>query len=335
MAEALFLNRNDVEQVLHPGEIIDAVREGYRQRGHGAAAEPRTKLTNDNPPGILTGYLAILPEDGVMGGYVYSGGFSAGDAWFFTPLFDAESGEPIALLDGVNMNPFKTGATGAVAVDVLARDDVNVLAVLGSGPQAAGQLQATTRVRSFETVRVFSPTENHRRSFAEEFDEKLEPIVKAVKSSTRAVEGADVVITATDSSTPVFESSDLSPGTHVTAMGQYDTTAREIDSETVRRSTYVLDLKDRAHQDAGAFIEARNDGLIDESHIHAELGDIVAGTRPGRQSRDEITLFDSGGTAIETTAAAYDIYRRAREKDLGQTIQLSPASDALTGRLKG
>lgn len=332
MANALFLSRRDLRGLAEPAEFVDAVREAYRQRGYGAAAEPRTKLLNDDPAGMLTGYLAILPDTGAMGGYMYSGGFTSRDAWFFTPLFDAETGEPLALLDGVNMNPFKTGAAGATAVDVLAREDTRKLGLIGSGPQAAGQLQATLAVRSFETVQVYSPTQSHREEFAREFNGKLKPKVEAVDSSSDAVHDADVVITATTSSTPVVDSADLSEGTHVTAMGQYDPGNRELDSETIRRSKYVLDLTARAYRDAGAFLHAREEGLVDDEHVHAELGEIVAGKRPGRETRDELTVFDSGGTGIETVAGAYLLYEKARSKGIGTPIEFAPADEALTGR---
>lgn len=334
MTEVRFLSRNDLAGLAEPDEYVEAVRDGYRQQGEQAAAKPRTKLINEAPPGMLTGYMAILPETGAMGGYMYSGGFESGDAWFFTPLFDADSGEPLALLDGVNMNPFKTGATGAVAVDALARQDSSVLGLLGSGPQAAGQLQAIATVRSLKTVKVYSPTNDHRREFAREFDAELDPTVTAVPSPDEAVSGSDIVVTATDSREPVFDSVDLDAGSHVTAMGQYDTRAREIDAETVRRSKYVLDLKDRATQDAGALIQARNEGMVDRNHIQAELGEIIAGNCPGRESPEEITLFDSGGTAIETVAAAYMLYEKARKEGRGRTIEFAPSGEALTGRLE-
>lgn len=108
---ALFLRSEECTGLATPSEYVAAVREGYRQRGHGAPAAPRTKLTNDDPPGMLTGYTAILPETGAMGGYMYAAGFGGRDAHFMLPLFDAGSGNPLALLDGASLNPFKTGST--------------------------------------------------------------------------------------------------------------------------------------------------------------------------------------------------------------------------------
>jgi alanine dehydrogenase len=332
MTETLFLTSSEVDDLADPADYVAAVRDAYRQVGEGAPAEPRTKLLNREPPGMLTTYAALLPETGAMGGYTYSAGFGAGDAWFMTPLFDAESGEPLALLDGASMNPFKTGAAGAVAVDALAREDATELAVIGSGAQARGQVATTATVREFEAVRVFSPTPENREAFAADFDERLAADVAAVESASAALDGADVVITATTASEPVIADGDVEPGTHVTAMGQYDPAKNELPPELVARATYVPDLRARAAQDAGSYLAAVEAGLIEEGEgIAADLGAVVAGDHPGRTSDDEVTVFDSGGTGVETVAAAHMLYERASEAGRGQTIDLAPASDALTG----
>lgn len=248
------------------------------------------------------------------------------------PLFDAESGDPIALLDGASINPFKTGAAGAVGVDALARDDASTAGIIGAGTQARGQLLATAVVRDLDEVSAFSPTADSRQSFATEMDDRLDADVQAVESSSRAVTGADIVITATTASDPVFDGDALEPGAHVTAMGQYHPEKRELDGQTIAKATYVPDLRARTETDAGAYILAREAGQIDNDHVHAELGEVVAGSAPGRQDADEITVLDSGGTAIETVAAAHMLYERAKDEGLGETIQLSPASEAMPGR---
>jgi alanine dehydrogenase len=331
MTEVRFLTSEDVNGLATPAEYVDAVREGYCDRGEGAPAEPRTKLVNADPPGILTGYMAVLPGVGAMGGYTYAAGFADRDAHFFLQLFDADSGKPLALFDGASLNPYKTGAAGAVGVDALARRDASTLGIIGSGAQARGQLRATVEVREFDRVNVYSPTKANREAFAAEFNDELDAAVGAVASSAAAVEGADVVVTATNASEPVFDGDRLEPGAHVTAMGQYDPAKRELDATTVSRSKYVPDLRDRAFGDAGSFLQAVEEGAVDEDHVHAELGEVVAGVEPGREADDEVTLFDSGGTAIETVAAAHMLYGKAVEADVGNTIELFPASEALTG----
>jgi alanine dehydrogenase len=331
MTDVLFLRSDELTELATPAEYVSAVREGYESHGNEGTAAPRTKLVSDDPEGMCTGYLAILPEVGGMGGYTYAAGFGDVDAHFALPLFDAESGQMLAMLDGASMNPFKTGATGAVAVDELAREDATTCAVIGSSAQARGQLRATATVRDFEDIRVFSPTPENRAEFAEEFDLRLDADVTAVETTAAAVRDADVVITATNASDPVVDDEDLSDGVHITAMGQYDPGKQELEAETIARSMYVPDLRKRAFQDAGSFLAARAAGLIDDDHVHAELGEIVAGHRPGRTDEEEITVFDSGGTGIETVAAAWMLYERAKAEGLGETIEFAPASKALTG----
>ncbi|GAA0468838.1 ornithine cyclodeaminase family protein [Halococcus dombrowskii] len=327
----LFLTSEECAGLATPAEYVAAVREGYRQRGEGAPAALRTKLMNEEPPGMFTGYSAILPETGAMGGYMYAAGFGRQDAQFALPLFDAESGALLALLDGASFNPFKTGAAGATGVDALAREDATTLAVIGSGAQARGQLRATATVREFETVSIYSPTTDHRESFAASMNKELSASVAAVASSAAAVEDADVVITATNSSEPVFDGDVLEDGAHVTAMGQYDDVKHELDATTIERAKYVLDLRERVMDDAGSFINAVEEGVVSEDDVHGELGEVVAGEVPGRESDDEITVFDSGGTGIETVAAAYMLYEKAREQDLGTELEFALASEALTG----
>lgn len=329
MTDALFLTSDELTDLATPEDYVDAVREGYRQRGEGAPAAPRTKLVNDDPPGMFTGYMAILPETGAMGGYTYGAGFGGRDAWFVTPLFDAESGEPLAVLDGAYLNPFKTGAAGAVGVDALAREDATTLGLIGSGAQARGQLRATAAVRDLDSVRVYSPTRENREAFAEGMAEHVECGIEAVDSSEEAVSGADILITATNAAQPVFDGELLEPGTHVTAMGRYDPEKHELDATAVSRAKYVLDLHERAERDAGSLLAAVAAGAVSADHVHGELGEVIAGVIPGRESNDEITIFDSGGTGIETVAAAHMLYERAREAGRGTEIEFAPASDAM------
>lgn len=331
MADVRFLHSEEVAALADPAEYVDEVREGYRQRGEGAQAEPRTRLNNADPPGFLTGYFAILPETGAMGGYNYAAGFGQQDAQFVLPLFEYPSGELLSIIDGASLNPWKTGAAGAIGIDELAREDATELGIIGSGTQARGQLHGAAAVRDLDHVSVFSPTESNREAFAAEMDDELDVTVEPVDSTEAAVSDMDIVITATTSPEPVFDGEDLSPGTHVTAMGSYHPTNHEVDPTTVARSTYVVDLRGRIEQDAGAYRTALSEGAIEEGHIHAELGEIVAGELPGRESDDEITMFDSGGTAVETISAAKMLYDRAVEDGVGEEIEMSSASEAFPG----
>jgi alanine dehydrogenase len=327
MPGVTFLRHEDVADSADAAEYVEAVEDAYRERGEGSPAEPRTKLVSEDPSGMLTSYLAILPDTGVMGGYTYAAGFESG-TMFVTPLYDAEEGRLLALIDGAHMNPYKTGAVGAVGVDALSRTDASELGLIGAGSQARGQLRATATVRDLTDVKVYSPTPASRKSFAKEFDDQLSADVRPVETSAAAVEDSDVVITATTSHEPVFDGDRLSPGTHLTAMGQYHPERRELDAETIRRSVYVPDLRKRIHSDAGSFIQAREADVVDDDHVHAELGDVVAGNAPGRESDDDITVFDSGGNAIETVAGANLLYEKAHTSNAGMELPYTTSDDA-------
>lgn len=318
---ALFLSAEEIDGIAEPEEYVAAVREAYEQRGRGGATRPRTVIRNEEPLGRVNSYTAILPEQGVAGGYMYTSGFSPNGAWFVTPLFDAETGEPLALIDGEPLGARKTGAVGAVGVDALAKEDASTIGIVGSGKQARAQIVAARTVRDIDRVRVYSRTKENREEFASWMEDETGIPTTAVDDSTTAVKDADIVITSTTASDPVFDGRDLSPGTHVTAMGQYHPYKREIDDYTVANATYVSDLRERATSDAGAFLHALHSGAVADNHVHAELGDVVAGNAPGRRSDDEITVFDSGGTAIETVAGANLVYEKARERDLGTPLE--------------
>lgn len=332
MIGAHYLSSDDIRGLATEPEFVDAVRTAYREHGEGAPTHPRVTLETEAPAGVLNSYMAILPETGVMGGYMYTAGFADADARFVTPIFDAETGQPLAVVDGAYVNTHKTGAAGAVGIDALAREDASTIGVIGSGAQARGQLRAAVTVRDVEDVRVFSPTPEHRETFAEEMDETLEAEIRPVEDSTAAADGADIVITATNASEPVVDCDDIDAGTHINAVGQYDPEKRELDAETVARAVYVPDLRARALQDAGAFLQAREAGVVGEDHIHAELGAVVAGKAPGRTDDEEVTIFDSGGTALETLSSAALLYRRAIEAGRGTEITLASASEVYTGK---
>lgn len=329
MTDVRVLSADDVRRVLDVPDVVDAVRDGYRQRGDGAPARPRTHIRRDDPAGIVTGYSAILPDTGVAGGYMYTAGYRDGDAWFVLPVFDADTGEPVAILDGSSMNPVKTGAAGAVAADALARGDASQAAIVGSGRQAWGQLRCLATVRDLDRVRVFSPTADHREAFADAAEAEIGVAAEASPSAAKAIADADVVVTATTATTPVFDDADLPDGAHVTAMGQYHPKRREIPVDTVARSTYVLDLLARIDQDAGAFIAARKAGRMSEDDVHGELGDVLTGSAAGRTAHDEVTLFDSGGTAIETLACASVVIERARDEGLGRVVEWTGGEAAM------
>ena len=213
-------------------------------------------------------------------------------------LFKPETGEPLVTIDGRLITEVRTAAVSAVATDRLARPDATVLAIIGCGVQASSHLEALKLVRNFREVRVWSP--RRAKAFAEERD------VLAAPSAEEAVRGADVVVTATTSSTPVLSGEWLGPGVHINAVGAPRPDWRELDDEVLRRARVYVDSREAAMEESGDVIAAEE--------IFAEVGEVVSGVKPGRRSAEEVTLFKSLGLAVEDVATAELVYRKALEE---------------------
>jgi ornithine cyclodeaminase/alanine dehydrogenase-like protein (mu-crystallin family) len=198
-------------------------------------------------------------------------------------------------MDGRLITEMRTAAVSAVATDHLARADTSVLAILGSGVQAQSHLEALRIVRKFREVRVWSP--RHAGDFAIKFN------VSDAASAEEAVRGADVIVVATSATTPVLMGEWLSPGAHINAVGATRSTWRELDDVALRKARIYVESREAATKESGDIIAA--------GKIFAELGEVVAGSKPGRQSDDEITLYKSVGVAVEDIVAADLVYRRA------------------------
>jgi ornithine cyclodeaminase/alanine dehydrogenase-like protein (mu-crystallin family) len=198
-------------------------------------------------------------------------------------------------MDGRLITEVRTAAVSAVATKYLARPDASVLAIIGSGVQARSYLEALRLVCRFEDVRVWSP--RHAESFARQFDG-----VRATSSAEEAVRGADVVVTATTSKTPVLFGEWLSPGAHINALGGLSPW-RELDDEVLRRARVYVDSREAAFKESGDVIAA--------GRIFAEVGEVVTGAKPGRRSAEEVTLFKSLGLAVEDVATADLVYGKA------------------------
>lgn len=211
-------------------------------------------------------------------------------------LFRPETGEPIAMMDGRLITEMRTAAVSAMATDLLARRESSVLAILGSGVQAHSHLEALNLVRKFREVRVWSPS--NAKAFAESHQG-----VRATDTAEEAVREADVVVVATSSMMPVLQGKWLSPGAHINAVGANHPKWRELDDDTLAMSKIFVDSREAAMIESGDVIAAGD--------IFAEIGQVVTGVLPGRESGDEITLFKSLGQAVEDIAAADLVYRRA------------------------
>ena len=237
---------------------------------------------------------------------------------------DPATGAPVGLLEGAALTALRTGAASGAATDLLARPEARTVAIFGSGVQARTQFEAVCAVRQLEVAWVFSRSRDHAQAFAIALErESWAPAsVSVAESPAEAIREADIICTATTSSTPVFDGHDLRPGTHINAIGGYSPTMQEVDSGTVGSSVLVVDSRETALAEAGDLVIPIQAGLFSAGHIHAELGEIVNGTRPGRTDPEQITLFKSVGVAVQDAIAAGRALARAEQLGLGQIIEL-------------
>lgn len=237
-------------------------------------------------------------------------------------LFDGETGVPTAILDAAAVTEIRTAAVSAVATSALARPDARILAILGAGTQARAHLRALTLDGRLDQVRVYSRTEARARELAASAD--IAGVgLQVVRSAREALEDADVVVTATSSREPVLSRDWLKPGAHVNAVGASSPAARELDTATVAAAALFCDSRESLRHEAGEFQLAIREGLISgQDHVRAELGEVLAGTAPGRHDAGELTVFRSLGLAIEDLAAAQSAVTAARAGGLGTEIEL-------------
>lgn len=237
-------------------------------------------------------------------------------------LLDGESGEAKALLEGRTLTAIRTGAVSGLSCRFLARRDSKTLGIVGAGGQAFHQVSGVVAaLPQIESVKVYSRSLARSKALAREC-RALDVQSRAEEEVGRCVEGSDVIVTATTSSTPVFDGRKVGSGTHVIAMGAYRPEARELDSSLVSRASIFVDSREAALEEAGDLLIPMVEGLISKDSIRAELSELVTGSRRGRTSDSEVTLFKSVGLALEDNAAGWLAYRRALKKRIGKWTEL-------------
>ena len=331
----LVLSHDDVLAALPPEECAAAMAEVLAAQARGETYMPLRTVAK---PPRAAGFMGLMPAwrgnaDGAPSVFSLkslciipanpSRGIDAHQG--LVTLFDGDTGIPLAVLDASAVTAVRTAAVSAVATAALARHDARVLAILGGSVQAKSHVNALLRVRSFDEVRVYAPTHDHARAVIASIERppgNPTLIAEAAASALQAVHGADVVVTATSSRTPVLELDWLAPGMHINAVGASTPAARELTPETVAASALFPDSRESLANEAGEFQEAVKLGLIGSEHVRAELGEVLAGLKPGRHDDGEITLFRSLGLAVEDLAAAQHAVRAAAELGLGTEVHL-------------
>lgn len=301
----MFLDEDAVRSFLRMEDLIPAMVGAMRDLSAGKIQQPLRLVL---PVEEHEGFFGVMPASGGALGaklvtfYPNNQGLPTHHAMIV--LFRPETGEPLVTMDGRLITEMRTAAVSAVATDHLARKEVAVLAILGSGVQAQSHLEALRIVRQFREVRIWSP--RNARDFAKKFQ------VEAAATAEEAVRGADVIVVATSSTEPVLRGEWLAPGAHINAVGATRPNWRELDDEVLRRSRLYVESREAASRESGDVIAA--------GEIFAELGEVVAGLKPGRQSNDEITLYKSVGVAVEDLVAADLVYRRALAESVSPNV---------------
>ena len=292
----LFLGEEEVRSLLRMEDLIPAMADALRDLSLGKVQQPLRQVL---PVTEHDGFFGVMPAYGRALGaklvtfFPNNQGVPTHHAMIL--LFRPETGEPLVTMDGRLITEMRTAAVSAVATNLLARADASILAILGSGVQAGSHLEALRLVRNFREVRVWSPQNSG------EFARKHK--VSATASAEEAVRGADVIVVATSATTHVLMGEWLSPGAHINAVGATRPTWRELDDHAVRNARIYVESREAAMKESGDIIAA--------GQIFAEIGEVIAGTKPGRESDHEITLYKSVGVAVEDIAAAELVYLRA------------------------
>jgi alanine dehydrogenase len=314
----IFLSEMEVRELLDLDELVDALAAAHKDLSAGAASmPPRIAALVEERQGLL----------GVMPAYLPSAGLACKLVTLFPQntdrhthqaviaVFDPDNGTPLALMDGTYITATRTAAGSALATRLLAREDAEVLAILGTGVQAHSHARALPRVRAFTEIRIAG----RDRTRAEALASELGPHARAVDSYEEAIRGADVVAATTHTEEPIMRREWFAPGTHVNSVG-LNPRGREVDEQTVADALIVVESRDSALAPPPA--GAPELAAVRPDQVHAEIGELVAGTKPGRTSPEEITLYKSVGVAVQDVAAAALVLAAAQGRSIGRAIEL-------------
>jgi ornithine cyclodeaminase/alanine dehydrogenase-like protein (mu-crystallin family) len=316
----LLLTEADVRSLLTMPLALEVVEESLRQQGNGELIlHPRRRIKL--PDNALLNYMAAGDSvRGYIGMKLYT--VVRGVARFVVPLFRSTTGEMAALIEADALGQLRTGAATGVATKYLANASARSACIIGTGYQARTQLEAVAAVRGLKRLRAFGRDPERREKFCREMSERIGVGVEPARSAEEAINGADIIITATPATQVVLEGAWLKPGMHINAMGANWAQKRELDAAAVGRANrIVVDSIEQAKMEAGDLIQAFGE---DKSRWNAvqELAPIIAGKAPGRNNGDEITLFKSNGIATWDLAAAVRVYEMATAQGRGKPIPL-------------
>jgi len=323
-----FLSAADVRRALPMKEAVEVMKEAFRELSESRAiVPPRTHVAVPEHQGGVLVMPAYSPDTARFGVKVITlfennPALNLPFIQAMVMVFDATTGSALAIMEGTSLTAIRSGAASGAATDLLARADARKVAIFGAGLQARTQLDAMCAVRAICSASVFDQDPTRAATFARDASAELGICVSVALSSAEALDGADVICTATTSATPVFADCEVAVGTHINAIGSYKPHMREIPAATVVRAHVVVDQLDAAWAEAGDLILPLQAGLIELGHLRAELGELVAGTKPGRSDAQALTFFKSVGIAIQDLAAASRVLANAGVLGLGTEVRL-------------
>ena len=324
----LVLSEQQVQSLIEIDELIAALKRAHIQYSTGNAVMPvRLVVPLPQIQGRITSMPGFLTDDKALGmkvvTYFQENPKKNLPAILATILlFSAETGKIIATMDGSYITAIRTACASALATEALANPQTPVLGILGAGVQARAHIQALTRVRKIERIRLYSPSGASAAAIRKEMAPQLNCSIEVADSAASAVRDADLLVTVTTAKEPIVRPEWLKPGVHINAVGSHRPDLREIDGATLARAKIVVDSREAIMAECGDILLALKEKSIGENAIHAEIGEVLAGTKAGRTTNDEMTLYKSVGIAIQDVAAAHLVYRKAVEKGVGTTVEI-------------
>ncbi|HKS43050.1 MAG TPA: ornithine cyclodeaminase family protein [Blastocatellia bacterium] len=315
----LLLKEKDVTELLDIRVAIEAVEEVLRDQAEGRATNrPRYRVAM--PASQLHVMAAGDKRLGIVGTKIYT--VSRKGARFLVLLYDGENGDMLAMIEADRLGQMRTGAASGVATKYMSQETSDTLGIYGSGWQAESQMMAICAVRQIKTARVYSRDGERREAFARRMSTLLRCEVVPVDSPEKAARNCSIIATATSAREPVLKGEWIEPGTHINAAGSNFLSKAEIDVDTIRRASVIaVDSIEQSRIEAGDLMPAIERGVISWESV-TELGRIIAGRESGRASDDDITIFKSNGIALEDISTALRLYNLARERGIGQNIDL-------------
>ncbi len=317
----LLIREQEARTLVSMTDALDSVERAFVEQALGTGINQPRQRTRQ-PGGILHMLCGALTARGYWGYKAYTSTRSG--TRFTVTLYDVQSGELLTTIEADYLGQLRTGAASGIATRVLARPDAAVLALFGTGFQAETQLEAIAAVRQLRDIRAYSPTTEKREAFAERMGERLGLPVHAVSTPEAALDGADIVTTATTARSPLFAGNQISPGTHINAAGSNSIARVELDHRTIRRADRIFtDDVAQARSESGDLVMAYERNALAWEAVRP-LADVVAGLTTARGGPDEITLFESQGIALWDIALAATIYERARQNNIGSEVAFGP-----------